>query len=79
MVNSTQRNSVLVRVVGRAPRHRQYFAAQVVVRERIREVSSDGVVTDSEIDYLRETLIGLVGGKFSDSGAIPAECGNAPN
>lgn len=45
------------------------------VFSRVREVLADGVVTDSERAYLVATLEGLVGGSFSDTGAI----GDGPN
>lgn len=41
-----------------------------VVVKRVRDVLADGQITQSEADYLKQTLIGLVGGSFSEMGAI---------
>lgn len=43
-----------------------------VIYSRVREVLSDGVVSDTERKYLVETLESLVGGSFSETGAIAA-------
>lgn len=44
-----------------------------VVHKRVREVLSDGVITPEEKDYLQKTLIDLVGGAFSEDGAVAME------
>ncbi|MBG9386889.1 BRCT domain-containing protein [Caenimonas aquaedulcis] len=49
-----------------------------VVHMRVREVLSDGVIEASEIAYLKQTLADLVGGAFSEDGAIPAEATSLP-
>jgi len=40
-----------------------------VVYERVREVLSDGIITEEEREYLKQTLSDLIGGTLQDSGA----------
>ena len=49
-----------------------------VVVARIREVLADGMVTDVERKYLVETLQGLVGGAFAETGAVPNGANSLP-
>jgi NAD-dependent DNA ligase len=44
-----------------------------VIYKRVRAVLSDGVITTEEADYLKQTLVDLVGGAFDDDGAIPSD------
>lgn len=49
-----------------------------VVLKRVREVLADGVITDDERQYLLETLTQLVGGSFSNDGAVPTTASQLP-
>ena len=49
-----------------------------VILKRIRSVLSDGVVTAEEAEYLKTTLTDLIGGSFSDDGAISSESTSLP-
>lgn len=49
-----------------------------IVYKRVREVLSDGVVSNAERDNLCKTLGELIGGAFSDSGAATAEPSSLP-
>lgn len=49
-----------------------------VVLKRVREVLADGVITDDERQYLLETLTQLVGGSFSNDGAVPTTSSQLP-
>jgi len=40
-----------------------------VIYARIRDVLSDGIITEEERDYLKQTLTELLGGTFQDTGA----------
>lgn len=45
---------------------------------RVAEVLADGVVTEDEREHLLTTLLALVGGNFSEDGAIPAGATSLP-
>jgi NAD-dependent DNA ligase len=49
-----------------------------VIYKRVREVLADGVITGEERDYLQKTLTDLVGGSFSEDGAIASEPTDLP-
>jgi NAD-dependent DNA ligase len=49
-----------------------------VIYKRVREVLADGVITAEERDYLQKSLAELVGGSFSDDGAIAAGATDLP-
>lgn len=49
-----------------------------VIYKRVREVLSDGVITAEERDYLQKSLAELVGGAFSDDGAIVSGATDLP-
>lgn len=49
-----------------------------VIYKRVREVLSDGVITAEERHYLQRSLTELVGGAFSDDGAIAAGATDLP-
>ncbi|MDO8386497.1 MAG: BRCT domain-containing protein [Polaromonas sp.] len=41
-----------------------------IIYKRVSEVMADGVVTKEEADYLKQTLVDLIGGCFAVDGAI---------
>lgn len=49
-----------------------------VIFKRVREVLSDGVISREEVAYLKKTLVELVGGNFSQEGAVPLETTTLP-
>lgn len=49
-----------------------------VIYKRVVAVLADGVITSEERDYLQKTLTDLVGGSFSDDGAIASESTDLP-
>lgn len=49
-----------------------------VVLKRVREVLADGVISEEERQYLLETLTQLVGGSFSNDGAVPTTSSQLP-
>lgn len=49
-----------------------------VIYKRVREVLSDGQITFEEAEYLKQTLVDLVGGSFCDEGAIASEATTLP-
>jgi hypothetical protein len=53
------------------------YPGEVLVK-RVRETLADGVLTDEELQYLRQTLEQLIGGSFAQDGAIPAGAGTLP-
>jgi NAD-dependent DNA ligase len=49
-----------------------------VIYKRVREVLTDGVITEEERDYLQKSLTELVGGAFSEDGAIASGSTDLP-
>ena len=53
------------------------WPAEVIFR-RIEDVLADGLITSDERQYLVKTLEDLVGGSFSDTGAVPTGSSTLP-
>lgn len=53
------------------------WPAEVIFR-RVEDILADGQITHEERSYLRETLENLVGGSFTDTGAIKAGSTSLP-
>lgn len=49
-----------------------------VIYKRVREVLADGVITPEERDYLKKSLIDLVGGEFCVDGAVATDSTDLP-
>ncbi len=43
-----------------------------VIFKRVQHILADGVITEEDCLYMQKTLTDLVGGSFSDDGAIPS-------